>query len=143
MRGQTNSAILDNGLQRRLRNSMTDAESALWRRLRGRQLGGYKFRRQHPFLDYVLDFVCVELRLIVEVDGGQHLDSQGDRLRDERLLAAGFRVLRFWNNEVLNEMDAVLRTIWLALSEGGDRAASEELLPHPHPSPPLEGEGGE
>ncbi|MBS0510316.1 MAG: endonuclease domain-containing protein [Proteobacteria bacterium] len=141
MRGQTNVSILDNGLQRRLRNNMTDAEAALWRRLRGRQLGGNKFRRQHPFLDYVLDFVCVERGLVVEVDGGQHLDSPDDRRRDERLLAAGFRVLRFWNHEVLIETDAVLRAIWSALNESGDGLAPAKPLPHPHPSPPLEGEG--
>ena len=94
---------------------MTDAEIRLWQRLRGRQIAGCKFRRQHPFLDYVLDFVCLERRLVVEVDGGQHLDNQRDQVRDKRLLEAGFEVLRFWNNQVLEETDAVAEVILGAL----------------------------
>jgi len=131
MKGQTNSYILNNQLQRQLRNNPTDAELALWRRLRGTQIEGCKFRRQHPFLDYVLDFVCLEKALVVEVDGGQHQDSESDKLRDQRLIAAGFRVLRFWNNDVLLQMDAVAEAIRDALLSP----------PHPHPGPPLEGEG--
>ena len=78
-----------------------------------------------------MDFVCLECKLVVEVDGGQHLDSVADSRRDERLEFAGFRVLRFWNNQVLNEMDTVLEKIWGVLNE----------QTHPHPNPPLEGEG--
>ncbi len=122
--GQTNQKIRSNNLQRALRREMTDAEQALWGILRGRQVAGLKFRRQHPFGDYILDFVCLENRLIIEVDGGQHAEQvEYDRVRTERLQAAGFIVLRFWNNEVLQELDAVNERIWLT---------ARELLP---PSP--------
>ena len=132
MKGQTNHTILDNALQRKLRNSMTDAEVCLWRRLRGRQIAGCKFRRQHPFMDYVLDFVCLEKRLVVEVDGGQHFECEQDRLRDKYLQAAGFRVLRFWNNQVLQEIDGVVEAIWAVLQD----ESSHPLIPSPpHPSP--------
>ncbi len=131
MKGQTNHAILDGKLQRRLRKNMTDAETSLWHAINREQLEGCKFRRQHPFLDYVLDFVCLKRRLVVEVDGGQHLESRADGLRDKRLAEAGFRVLRFWNNDVLNNKEGVLEAIRAALL----------VQPHPHPNPPLEGEG--
>lgn len=95
---------------------MTDAENRLWRQLRGKQIAGFKFRRQHPFGDYILDFVCLEAELVVEVDGGQHMQTTAeDAERDRRLEATGFRVLRFWNNQVLNEMEGVLETILAAL----------------------------
>ena len=133
MHGQTNKYVLDHKLQRTLRNNMTDAERTLWRVLRDRQFDGFKFRRQHPYEQYTLDFVCLEKKLIVEVDGGQHTE---DTLRDsERTLflgKAGFRVLRFWNHEVLTQMNAVQECIWKALHDGTN--------PSP-PSPPLEGEG--
>ncbi|MCX7154872.1 MAG: endonuclease domain-containing protein [Rhodocyclales bacterium] len=127
MKAQTNRSIIDKQFPRKLRNTMTDAETRLWQRLRGRKIAGCKFRRQHPFLDYVLDFVCLERRLIVEVDGGQHLESERDHLRDRRLQEAGFDVLRFWNNQVLQEMDAVVEVIWAAL---------QNKTPIPSPSPP-------
>jgi len=133
MKGQTNHAILEKQLQRRLRKNMTDAEQALWRRLRGSQIESCKFRRQHPFLDYVLDFVCLERRLVVEVDGGQHAESARDEVRDRQLAEAGLTVLRFWNNQVLGEIEAVLEVIRQALLAGRE--------PHPHPNIPLEGEG--
>lgn len=95
---------------------MTDAERRLWQRLRSGQLG-VKFRRQHPFENYVRDFVCLDRRLVIEVDGSQHADDkQYDDQRTERLTAAGFRDLRFWNNEVLNETEAVVQTIWNVLN---------------------------
>ena len=112
---------------------MTDAEKALWRVLRGRQVMGLKFRRQYPFGDYILDFVCLENKLVIEVDGGQHGGrAQYDEIRTRDLRTVGFRVLRFWNNEVLQEIDAVKETILKAV---------EEYSPHPLPNPPLEGEG--
>ncbi len=129
MKGQTNSLVLNNKLQRALRRNPTDAEQALWKHLRGRQINGHKFRRQHPFGDFILDFVCLEAKLVIEIDGGQHMDSANDLARDKALIESGFQVLRFWNNQVLNEIDAVLAAIW------------NVLTPHPHPSPPLEGEG--
>ena len=127
MKGQTNSYVLNNRLQRALRHNMTDAEKALWQRLRGKQMKGCKFRRQHPFGDFILDFVCLEARLVVEVDGGQHYESSRDELRDQVLTLAGFRVLRFWNNQVLLEVEAVVEAIWLVLGES---------LCQGNPSPP-------
>ena len=112
MLGQTHVTARSNSLT--LRKQSTDAERLLWRRLRGEQLG-VKFRRQHPFLSYVVDFVCIERRLVIELDGSQHMDSKRDALRDEALMRAGFRVLRFWNNQVLSETDAVVEMIDQAL----------------------------
>jgi very-short-patch-repair endonuclease len=130
MRGQTSHAILDPALQRTLRKRQTEAESALWRHLRRRQLRGCKFRRQHPFEDYVLDFVCLERRVVVEADGGQHVESARDLARDRTLEAAGFTVLRFWNNDILGRIEDVLERIVRALEE----AAEAEPSP-PRPSP--------
>ena len=114
MHGQTND--FTKPAARSLRKSLTDAERKLWHRLRGEQLG-VKFRRQHPFETYILDLVCVERRLVIEVDGSQHADDQDyDQKRTERLRMAGFTVLRFWNNEVLNETDAVVQSIWSVLN---------------------------
>lgn len=118
MKGQTNPGILRPRLPRRLRNASTDAERALWQRLRMRQLDGCKFRRQHPFGDYIVDFACLERRLVIELDGGQHADSmEADAQRTACLEDAGFRVLRFWNNQVFEEMDGMLETILRALQE--------------------------
>ena len=112
---------------------MTDAEKALWKVLRCRQVSGLKFRRQHPFGDYILDFVCLENKLVIEVDGGQHGGrTKYDKIRPKNLLTAGFRVLRFWNTEVLQEIKAVRKRIWRAV---------QEQQPHPLPDPPLEEEG--
>jgi very-short-patch-repair endonuclease len=132
--GQTNKKIRLGKLQRTLRKSMSDAEQTLWNVLRGRQVSGLKFRRQHPFGDYILDFVCLENNLVIEVDGGQHGQQTGyDENRSQELQAAGFRVLRFWNNEVLKEIESVKEKIWLVV---------QELQSHPPPNLPLE-EGGE
>ena len=84
---------------------MTDAERQLWLALRGKQMAGYKFRRQHPFDDFILDFVCLDKKLVIEVDGGQHSEQiEANAVRTDKLAKAGFRVLRFWNNEVLREL---------------------------------------
>ncbi len=116
MKGQTSSRILQGKLQRKLHTSMTDAEMHLWQCLRRRQMGGFKFRRQHPFGDYILDFVSLEAGLVIEVDGGQHGEKmKEDAARTANLAAAGFRVLRFWNNEVLHDIEAVKESIWRAL----------------------------
>ncbi len=133
MKGQTNRQVLGSALQQSLRNRMTDAERLLWQHLRGRQMAGCKFRRQHPFMDYVLDFVCLEKGLVVEVDGGQHQDSETDVLRDQSLQEAGFRVLRFWNNQVLQETPAVVEVIWAALTDGVGALESD---PSPSQPPP-------
>ena len=97
---------------RNLRRKSTDAERLLWRHLRDRQLAGLKFRRQHPLGNFVGDFVCLEHCLVVEVDGGQHATRQkADADREAGLLRLGYRVLRFWNNEVLGNTVGVLETI--------------------------------
>jgi very-short-patch-repair endonuclease len=97
---------------RQLRSKMTDAESHLWRRLRGRQIGGLKFRRQHPVGKFILDFACVELKLAIEVDGGQHGELlTSDRTRTTWLEQQGWEILRFWNNEILQNTEDVLEQI--------------------------------
>jgi len=97
---------------RHLRKNLTDAEQHLWRHLRLRQIGGHKFRRQHPLGNYIADFVCIECKLIVEVDGGQHAEQLGyDAARTAWLEAQGYRVLRFWNNEVLANIEGVVARV--------------------------------
>jgi len=99
---------------------MTDAEQTLWQRIRGRQIEGMKFRRQQPIGPYVVDFACLEASLVVEVDGGQHAKEEArDAARTRRLEAEGYRVLRFWNHEVLGETDAVLERIGEAIRNSG------------------------
>jgi very-short-patch-repair endonuclease len=90
---------------------MTEAEAALWRLLRDRRLSETKWRRQVPIGPYVVDFVCLERRVVVECDGSQHADSQRDAVRDAWLADQGFLVVRFWNHEVLRERNSVLGTI--------------------------------
>lgn len=110
---------MDDTLQHRareLRTTQTDAEQRLWRSLRNRQLEGYKFRRQRPIGPYIADFICLDAKLIVEVDGGQHAEQIGyDAARTAFFEEQGYRVLRFWNTEVLTETEAVLESIRLAL----------------------------
>jgi very-short-patch-repair endonuclease len=96
---------------RLLRRSLTAAEFALWTRLPGRRLGGFKFVRQEPIARYYVDFVCRERRLIVELDRGQHAESSEDRRRDRALCALGYRVIRIWNNDVIENLDGVLQTL--------------------------------
>jgi very-short-patch-repair endonuclease len=100
---------------RYLRRNMTDAEQVLWRHLRDRQLAGAKFRRQQAIGPYVVDFVDFETRLIIEADGGEHNGSASDLLRDEWFASQGFRILRFWNNQILQETAAVLERIRIEL----------------------------
>nr|VFJ96659.1 MAG: Very-short-patch-repair endonuclease [Candidatus Kentron sp. LFY] len=115
---------------RSLRQNATDAEKLLWRHLRNRQLSGFKFRRQMPVEPYIVDFACLEAKLIIELDGGQHAEQQTyDQNRSRVLGSRGYRVLRFWNNEMLRDMDAVLERIRMV------------LLDAPHPGPLPEGEG--
>lgn len=99
-----------------LRRDPTEAERALWNHLRMRQLEGHKFRRQQPLGRYIVDFACLEKRLVVELDGGQHSEQVGsDTARTAWLETQGFRVLRFWNNDVLSEIEAVKEAIKEAL----------------------------
>ena len=109
-----NPQLTANG--RQLRQNMTPAERIIWKHLRGKRLGGRKFRRQQPFDGYILDFVCLEAKLVIEIDGGQHAGQiDYDEQRTRYLETAGFTVLRFWNNEVLQQTDAVLAAIWQKL----------------------------
>ena len=97
---------------RELRRTMTPAEARLWTRLRNRQLGGFKFRRQHPLGRYIADFYCAAHRLVVEIDGGIHTTQvEADKLRSENLEALSFRVVRFTNQEVETELEMVLQKI--------------------------------
>ena len=111
-----------------LRRRMIDTEQFLWRHLRAHRLHGIKFKRQQPIGSYIVDFVCFEARLVIEVDGGQHQACEADRMRDAWLASQGFKTLRFWDHEVLTESAAVLERI-IAL-----------LPPLPRPSP-TRGEG--
>ena len=122
-------------VSRKLRMNSTDAERRMWSRLRDGRLGGIKFRRQLPLAGYVVDFCSAEYRLIIELDGGQHAtEILKDEMRTKRLWEEGYRVIRFWDNDVLTNTEDVLQTI------------KNELQLHPHPSQvgspsPLEGEG--
>ena len=98
---------------RELRQTLTDAEKLLWRRLRLKQIEGQKFRRQAPIGNYIVDFVCFEKRLIVELDGGQHAEqTEYDEARDRWLESQGFRVIRVWNDQVMRETEAVMEMIF-------------------------------
>jgi very-short-patch-repair endonuclease len=101
---------------RSLRRGATEPERRLWQILRGRRLGGLKFRRQMPIDTYFADFACLEARLIVEVDGSQHAASEADQVRDRNFAAKGFYVLRVWNNDVMTNPDGVAAEI-LAVAE--------------------------
>jgi very-short-patch-repair endonuclease len=126
-------------IARRLRRDMTDAERAMWRILRGRQLAGLKFRRQEPIGRYIVDFVCFSPRVVIEIDGGQHNKvSAYEERRSDFLRREGFEILRFWNNEVLANREGVCEHIGEVLSR---------LAPHPPgasrraPPSPTRGEG--
>jgi very-short-patch-repair endonuclease len=107
---------LKRGRARALRRVLTDAERKLWQLLRGRRFVGFKFRRQVPFRSYILDFVCFEAKVVVEVDGSQHADSKSDERRDALLRAEGFRTLRYWNSDVLLHSDVIAEDIFSHLS---------------------------
>jgi len=112
---------------RELRRASTDAEQLLWRHLRNRNLSGHKFSRQEPIGPYVVDFVCRRRRLVVELDGGQHADqASADARRTAALEHLGYRVVRYWNNDVLSNVEGVLRQITSEL---------ERTPPHPDPLP--------
>ena len=115
---------------KRMRSEQTPAEHRLWQLLRAKRLAGFKFKRQLRIDDYIADFVCLERRLIVEADGGQHCESVYDEQRDAYLASQGFRVLRIWNNDIFNNEEGILTSIMNALSP-----------PLPNPSP-AKGERG-
>jgi len=110
-------SLLDNA--KTLRRTMTDAEQKLWYNLRAHRFMGKKFKRQKPVGRYVVDFVCLEEKLIIELDGGQHAENlEYDQERDSWLRSQGYTVLRFWNNQLMSETESVLEQIRLALSPG-------------------------
>jgi very-short-patch-repair endonuclease len=103
---------------RDLRSNMTDAEQILWRCLRRKQIGGFRFRRQHPFERFVLDFYCCDAKLAIELDGGQHNEpavKDHDEARTALLEKHGIQVIRFWNNEILLNIEGVLESIYSVL----------------------------
>jgi len=100
---------------KKMRRAPTEAEAAMWRLLRDRRLAKFKFRRQVPFQNFILDFVCFEQRIIVEIDGSQHAASDRDAAREAILAAEGFRTVRYWNNDVLQRPSAVLEDILVKL----------------------------
>ena len=109
-------ALMSRAFARRLRRDQTDAEKALWSKLRNRQLDDNKFKRQETIGPYVVDFVCHEKKLIVEVDGGQHAtETEKDDRRTRWLNSEGYNVIRFWNNDIIDNTDGVVSEIGLAL----------------------------
>ncbi|MCC7015994.1 MAG: endonuclease domain-containing protein [Rhodospirillales bacterium] len=116
---------------RSLRKTMTDAERRLWSALRARRLGGHKFRRQYPVGPYILDFACLDRRIAVEADGGQHAGNEADRRRTTWLKARGWQVLRIWNNDILANTEGVVRIILRTLE-----SAEPAKTPKPSPSRP-------
>ena len=112
---------------RDLRKNQTDAERKLWKHLRSKQIDSLKFRRQQPIGNYIVDFVCFEKKLVIELDGSQHIDNSNDIGRDNWLKSQGFHVMRFWNNDVLKNIEGVLLSIMNYCSE------------HPPLAPPVKG----
>ena len=102
---------------RSMRHALTEAELRLWNQIRSRRLGGAKFRRQVPMAGFIADFLCAEAKLIVEIDGVQHAESAYDAARDVKLRERGFRVLRFWNDDVMRDLDGVCATILAYVSD--------------------------
>ena len=99
-------------LAKNLRKQSTDAEALLWNKLKGRQLGGIKLRRQQPIDDYIVDFVTFEKGIIIELDGGQHAENKSKDLQRDKFFAQnGYKVLRFWNNDVLENAEGVMEVI--------------------------------
>jgi very-short-patch-repair endonuclease len=115
----------------RLRKAPTDAERIVWQEIRCRQIGGCKFRRQYPVDGYIPDFICFDPKIIIEIDGGQHNESAKDKARDAYFVGQGFRVLRFWNNDVLGNIDGVLQYIELEIAA----LTQNPSTPSPQPSP--------
>lgn len=116
---------------RRLRREMTDAKRKLWKALRGGQLEGFKFRRQHPIPPYIADFCCIEQKLIVELDGSQH-SERSDAVRTRALESQGWKVVRFWDNDALLATEAVVEAIWNIIGK-----------PYPHPNRSPDGRGAQ
>jgi len=114
-----------------MRSKPTEPERRLWALLRDRRLADHKFRRQAPIGSFIVDFVCYEAQLVLEVDGSQHGESADDQRRDAELARRGFRVLRIWNNELKNNRAGVLEAIYAAISEAGAPPSSALRAPSP------------
>jgi adenine-specific DNA-methyltransferase len=122
---------------RKLRENMTDAERRLWKVLQWRQLQGFKFRRQAAIGEFVVDFACFSHKLVIELDGGQHNEVSArayDQRRTDWLQSQGFRVLRFWNHHVMEDVDSVVEVIWKSLQE-----ADQSMTLPPSPALPTRG----
>jgi very-short-patch-repair endonuclease len=117
---------------RKMRKTMTEAELKLWNELRAHRLMGLSFRRQMPIDGYIVDFACPSQKIIVEVDGSQHADSQRDRTRDEALTSLGWSILRFWNDDVLRDIDSVCQHVVIAAGLG----TPDNPLPTPYREEP-------
>jgi very-short-patch-repair endonuclease len=115
-----------------MRRDATDAEAAMWRILRDRRFQSVKFRRQVPFQNFILDFVCFEQRLVVEIDGSQHADSKSDERRDAILTREGFRVARYWNNDVLQRRGAVMEDLRAKLALNDPSPGALRAPPSPN-----------
>jgi very-short-patch-repair endonuclease len=127
---------------RNLRQEATDVERRLWQKLRGAQITGVSFRRQHPAGNYILDFYCPELRLAIELDGGQHvMAATRDRVRDGWLSQRGVTVLRFWNTDVIGNLSGVLEIIAAKVCELKTQPAVARGRWTPTPTLPLSGGG--
>ena len=125
--------------RRSLRAEMTKPEQLLWAVIRNRRLDGLKFRRQHSIEDYIADFACTDHQLVVELDGGYHdMIVERDLVRQARLEELGWRVVRFWNEDVLENVEVITRAIRNVICE----QTSEAATPHPNPLP-LKGERGQ
>lgn len=111
-----------------LRQNQTDAEKKFWNEVKAKRFQGLKFKRQHPIGTYYADFACIEEKIVVEIDGGQHNENTKDELRTQYLEEKGFQVIRFWNNEVLDNMEGVLTTLSLTLSRQRERGQKEGKL---------------
>jgi very-short-patch-repair endonuclease len=133
---------------RRMRHEPSPAEKQMWQLLRHRKLAGFRFRRQQPISPYVVDYYCAVARLVVELDGDSHSGSEkNDEMRDSFLRSRGYRILRFWNNMLFDDGEAVLETIYLACIEGTQQnpkvAHKLNDLGHFNPSPPAPLPSGE
>jgi very-short-patch-repair endonuclease len=115
-----------------MRRDATDAEAVMWRILRDRRFQAVKFCRQVPFQNFILDFVCFERRLVVEIDGSQHADSKSDERRDAILAREGFRVARYWNNDVLQRRSAVMEDLLAKLAPNDPSPGALRAPPSPN-----------
>ena len=131
-----------NEFARRLRRGQTETEKEFWSKVRNRAFGDHKFRRQHPIGRFIADFVCLDAKLVIELDGGQHLQQQEkDAARTAWLDREGYMVLRFWDNQVFKEWEGVAETVWRALTDRSPEPRGMRTVPLT-PTPLPQGERG-